>query len=73
MALCRRCAEKWTESPRWSREAGRPGTPVCAYCGAVIGSREPVDKMLVKLSELSRLGLGADDRPLLAHADRDDT
>ncbi len=38
----------------------------CARCGSMVAPTDPVDAMLTKLFQLSRFGLGADDRPLLA-------
>jgi len=39
---------------------------LCSRCGAVLPSPDPDGVMLTKLTQLSRFGLGADDRPLLA-------
>ncbi len=38
----------------------------CLRCGSLVAPADPVDTMLTKLFQLSRFGLGADDRPLLA-------
>jgi hypothetical protein len=38
---------------------------LCARCGAVLPNPDPDGIMLTKLTQLSRFGLGADDRPLL--------
>jgi len=38
---------------------------LCSRCGAVLPSPDPDSVMLTKLTQLSRFGLGADDRPLL--------
>ncbi len=39
---------------------------LCARCGALLPSEDPSEVMLAKLSQLSKFGLGADDRPLLS-------
>ncbi len=38
---------------------------LCSRCGTVLPSPDFDDGMLAKLTQLSRFGLGADDRPLL--------
>ena len=38
---------------------------LCARCGTVLPNPDPDGIMLTKLTQLSRFGLGADDRPLL--------
>ncbi len=38
---------------------------LCARCGAMVIPANPEETMLTKLAQLSRFGLGADDRPLL--------
>ncbi len=45
---------------------GRVSTLLCGRCGSLLPSADPDAGMLAKLSQLSRFGLGADDRPLLA-------
>lgn len=37
----------------------------CTRCGSMVAPTDPVDTMLTKLFQLSRFGLGADDRPIL--------
>jgi hypothetical protein len=50
---------------RWS-ESGKPLGPVlCARCGGVLPTEDIVNAMLTKRSQLSRFGLGGEDRPLL--------
>ncbi len=49
-----------------SSRAGSLQGRLCARCGALIRPEDLVDSMLNKLSQLSRFGLGADDRPLLS-------
>jgi len=41
-------------------------TLFCSRCGAMLQPVDPEQPMLEKLTQLSRFGLGADDRPLLA-------
>ncbi len=41
-------------------------TLFCSRCGAMLQPVAPEQPMLEKLTLLSRFGLGADDRPLLA-------
>ena len=38
----------------------------CSQCGAMLKPVDPEEPMLEKLTQLSRFGLGGDDRPLLA-------
>jgi len=44
---------------------------LCSRCSAVLPSPDPDAGMLTKLSQLSRFGLGADDRPILDSANSD--
>jgi hypothetical protein len=53
----------------WSLESHRREGKICARCGAAPIPEDSVDAMLTKLSQLSRFGLGADDRRLLVHSD----
>jgi hypothetical protein len=79
LALCRRCKAQLKNRMRtdrvvlrwWSEESERREGPVCARCGAAVLPGDPLEAMLAKLSELSRFGLGGDDRPLLVHSDSD--
>ncbi len=41
-------------------------TLFCSRCGEMLKPVDPEQPMLEKLTQLSRFGLGADDRPLLA-------
>ncbi len=45
---------------------------LCARCGALLPTEDPSEVMLAKLTQLSKFGLGADDRPLLTGQPRDD-
>ena len=38
---------------------------LCARCGTLLLRADPEEALLTKLSQMSRFGLGADDRPLL--------
>ena len=38
---------------------------LCARCGTLLLQADPQEALLTKLSQMSRFGLGADDRPLL--------
>ncbi len=42
-------------------------TLFCSQCGAMLQPIDPEQPMLEKLTQLSRFGLGGDDRPLLAN------
>ena len=75
--LCVRCKEILAElSLLWKHQIKR--TPsgssmariLCARCGAVVIPANPEEAILTKLTQLSRFGLGADDRPLLASSRR---
>ena len=70
--LCVRCKEILAElSLQWKRHIkqtplGRSmGRILCARCGAMVIPTNPEEAILKKLTQLSRFGLGADDRPLL--------
>jgi hypothetical protein len=72
VVLCPRCEIVMS---RLSRDGAQfrshsPEYPVsallCARCGAVLPMDDPADTLLIKLTQLSRFGIGADDRPLLA-------
>ncbi len=75
--LCVRCKEILAESSLlWKYQIKQ--TPsgssmariLCARCGAMIIQANPEEALLTKLAQLSRFGLGADDRPLLASSRR---
>jgi ribosomal protein L40E len=77
LALCRRCRARLADATWasgtvrrwWSLESHRREGRICARCGAAPIPEDSVDAMLSKLAQLSRFGLGADDRPLLVHYD----
>ncbi len=73
--LCVRCQEILAElSLQWKHQIKQkpPGSPMarilCARCGAMVLPAKPEDAILTKLAQLSRFGLGADDRPLLVNS-----
>ena len=72
--LCSRCEATVTSMAlrdprvRWSDLADPVAALLCSRCGSVLPSPDPTEGMLTKLEQLSRFGLGADDRPLLAAA-----
>ena len=76
--LCQRCDKQVSSRARTlseqRRRSERQRTPLdavlCTRCSAVLTHEDPVDTMRRKLAQLSRFGLGADDRPLLASARR---
>jgi hypothetical protein len=47
-------------------EVGELRGLVCERCGTVLPTKDPAEVMLSKLTQLSRFGLGADDRPLFS-------
>ncbi len=71
--LCVRCKEILAELPLLGKHQIKQ-TPsgssmariLCACCGAMVIPANPEEAILTKLAQLSRFGLGADDRPLLA-------
>ncbi len=77
IVLCLQCEVTMSSLPDGFAKLSRP-TPVpdqltallCSRCGAVLPSPNSDDGMLAKLSQLSRFGLGADDRPLLLAEER---
>ena len=50
---------------RWAALHNPLSSLLCARCGTVLPSLDAADAMLSKLSQLSKFGLGADDRPIL--------
>jgi hypothetical protein len=76
--LCNQCKLVLEKAANGAtKQFGSPGLrdPVsallCARCGSVLPFSDPDAGMLLKLSQLSRFGLGADDRPLLVTSNRD--
>jgi hypothetical protein len=76
--LCVHCRALTSSIPE-SFEGGTRGVVLpdglngllCSRCSAVLPSPDPDDGMLAKLNQLSRFGLGADDRPILDSANPD--
>ncbi len=73
--LCKRCEETLDnlvlDLPVRDRQLGLEtpyGSLLCSRCGTMLPTNDPAEAMLSKLSQLSKFGLGADDRPLLAFA-----
>ena len=72
--LCNDCQNLVGQSTyRRARRSGRWAPPqnalaglVCKRCGAVLQAEDSAEWILTRLSRLSRFGLGADDRPILA-------
>lgn len=73
--FCRRCAgmlSEWSrDHPQWPSVWPGSSSPLsgllCARCGVVLWPADFDRVLLSKLSQLSRFGLGADDRPVLVH------
>jgi len=70
--LCNRCDEETAPRDRRRRPpleapalGGGLSALVCARCGTILPAPDPVRRMLEKLSQLSRFGLGGDSGPLL--------
>ena len=73
--ICSRCealfnSTSFTSRPRFDfgEMAEALATLFCSQCGAMLQPVDPEQPMLEKLTQLSRFGLGGDDRPLLARA-----
>ena len=71
--LCDRCEHKISTSAvpagRGTAGADLPeslASLLCARCGTLLLQGDPEEALLTKLSQMSRFGLGADNRPLLA-------
>ncbi len=74
--LCERCEKilaQWSlrcePQSHGSQLAASLATVFCARCGGLVSSVDPERVLLKKLSQLSRFGLGGDDRPLLKDVD----
>lgn len=69
--LCARCEKMLAELTKgqpqapWSELAESLAMVPCTRCGATILPADAERVLRTKLSQLSRFGLGADDRPLL--------
>jgi hypothetical protein len=77
--LCKRCKVLMSRPrgrmlPRWrgARAMSSLDPLLCERCRALLIPEDSVEAMLAKLSQLSRFGLGADDRPLLAPAPQEE-
>jgi hypothetical protein len=56
---------EFTPRERWAVLRNPLSSLLCARCGTVLTTLDPADAMLSKLSQLSKFGIGADDRPIL--------
>ena len=70
--LCLRCkglyddqAMRFSPRERWVTLHNPLSSLLCARCGSVLPTLDSAEAMLCKLSQLSKFGLGADDRPIL--------
>ena len=70
--LCFRCKSlyddetmRFSSRERWSTLHNPLTSLLCARCGAILPTLDSAEAMLLKLSQLSKFGLGADDRPIL--------
>ncbi len=75
--LCVRCKEilaelslPWRHQFKQAPSGSSMARILCARCGAMVIPPNPEEAILTKLAQLSRFGLGADDRPLLASSHR---
>ncbi len=73
--LCAKCkslfegaAADFTPRQRWAALHNPLSSLLCARCGTVLPTMDPAEAMLTKLSQLSKFGIGADDRPILTSA-----
>lgn len=63
--LCGDNAPRTTPGKRWRVLNNPLHALFCARCGTLLPPLDPADAMLSKLAQLSKFGLGADDRPIL--------
>jgi hypothetical protein len=73
--LCRRCervVQAHGTMRLWVSRAPAEDSPwrsvLCARCGAVLPPEEMTERLVRKLSQLARFGLGGDTTPLLRSA-----
>lgn len=73
--LCMRCRSlfddltmKLSPRERWVNLRNPLSSLLCARCGTILPAPDPAEAMLSKLTQLSKFGLGADDRPILTSA-----
>ena len=70
--LCERCEKmlaEWSLQCEPQSQGSEVATVLCARCGGLLSSVDPEWVLLKKLSQLSRFGLGGNDRPLLKDVD----
>ena len=72
LVLCLRCkglfddqTMKFSPRERWATLHNPLSSLLCSRCGSILPMLDPAEAMLSKLSQLSKFGLGADDRPIL--------
>ena len=72
LVMCLRCkglfddhAMKFSPRERWATLHNPLSSMLCSRCGSILPMLDPAEAMLSKLSQLSKFGLGADDRPIL--------
>jgi hypothetical protein len=70
--LCAKCQDLFVghtgphiPRERWKATHNPLCSILCDRCGTVLPLLDPAEAMLSKLSQLSRFGIGADDRPIL--------
>ena len=70
--LCARCKGLFEDHvagfaprERWGGMFNPLRSLLCERCGTVLPTPDPAEAMLSKLSQLSKFGIGADDRPIL--------
>ena len=75
--LCHSCRELQAAVPderrrRWrdSQHTNPLDSLFCERCRALLLPEDTLESMLSKLGQMSRFGLGADDRPLLSRTER---
>ena len=75
--LCAKCknlftafSSEYARRERWANIRNPVESLLCDRCGTVLPSHDPAEAMLSKLSQLSKFGIGADDRPILTSPGR---
>lgn len=71
--LCERCKRLLDHlslnaepQKRWTTSGSPLMSVLCDRCGGVLPTVDPGEAMLSKLTQLSKFGIGADDRPILS-------